>query len=66
MPEERRRTLTAEELKVVLKRLDDVMREAEELRRQVTQQLEEQRNRTRQQVTPTSPPSPPKRIRKRR
>jgi hypothetical protein len=55
MAEERRRTLSADELQAVLKRLDDVMAEAAELRREVTRQLGEQRSRTQQKITPTSP-----------
>jgi hypothetical protein len=57
MAEERRRTLTPEELNAVLKRLDAVMQEAEELRREVTRQLQEQRSRFKQKVTPPSPPA---------
>ena len=53
MPEERKRTLSTEELAVVLKRLDEVMTEAEELRRAVTRQMAEQRSRTKQNVTPS-------------
>jgi hypothetical protein len=52
MPDERKRTLTADELEVVLKRLDEVMAEAVELRRVVSRQMQEQRSRTKQDVTP--------------
>jgi hypothetical protein len=51
VPDDRKRTLTTEELAAVLKRLDEVMAEAVELRRAVTQQMAEQRSRTKQTVT---------------
>jgi hypothetical protein len=62
MPDDRPRPLSKDELAAVLKRLDEVMLEAEELRQVVTRQMAEQRSGTRQEFTP---PSPKRRKRKR-
>ena len=55
MPDDRKRPLSKDELAAVLKRLDEVMVEAEELRAVVTRQMAEQRSGTRQEFTRASP-----------
>jgi hypothetical protein len=55
MSDDRTRPLSKDELAAVLKRLDEVMLEAEELRRVVTRQMAEQRSGTRQAFTPAAP-----------
>ena len=48
-----RQTLTPDRLAQLLEKLNDVMGEAERLRREISRQLEEQRRSILQKVTPT-------------